>query len=203
MSEVFWATSFTSCAPTFSVAFASSISLATVTPSLVMVGDPNFFSITTLRPLGPSVAFTASASMLTPRRIACRESSPCRICFAIVLLLLPAHWPVEMFVLHRRKTRLGCLSPRESAVENSAKHLLLHDAQDFLFAHDQELVPVQLDLGARVLAEQDRVARLHVQREDLALVVRLALAHGDHFALLRLLFGCIRNDDAAANALDL
>jgi hypothetical protein len=35
-----------------------------------MVGDPNFFSMTTLRPLGPSVAFTASASVLTPRRIA-------------------------------------------------------------------------------------------------------------------------------------
>jgi hypothetical protein len=54
-----------------------------VTPSLVMVGEPNFFSITTLRPLGPSVAFTASASVFTPRRMAWRESSPCRICFAI------------------------------------------------------------------------------------------------------------------------
>jgi len=52
MSEVFEATSFTNCAPTFSDAFARSISLATVTPSLVMVGDPNFFSMTTLRPLG-------------------------------------------------------------------------------------------------------------------------------------------------------
>jgi hypothetical protein len=40
----------------------SSISFATVTPSLVMVGEPNFLSITTLRPLGPSVTLTASAS---------------------------------------------------------------------------------------------------------------------------------------------
>src|SRR3984885_12732978 len=86
-SEVFEATSRTICAPMFSSAFDSSISLATVTPSLVIVGEPNFFSITTLRPFGPSVTFTASARMLTPRRIACRESSPCRICFAIVLLL--------------------------------------------------------------------------------------------------------------------
>src|SRR5580658_5887162 len=36
------------------------------TPSLVMVGAPNFFSITTLRPLGPRVTFTVSASLLTP-----------------------------------------------------------------------------------------------------------------------------------------
>src|SRR6185437_14377172 len=56
-------------APTFSIGSLRSISLATVTPSLVMVGEPNFFSITTFRPLGPSVAFTASARMLTPRKI--------------------------------------------------------------------------------------------------------------------------------------
>ena len=69
-SEVFEATSRTICAPMFSSALPSSISLATVTPSLVMVGEPNFFSMTTLRPLGPSVTLTASASVLTPRRIA-------------------------------------------------------------------------------------------------------------------------------------
>ena len=69
-SEVFEATSRTICAPMFSSGSFSSISLATVTPSLVMVGPPNFFSRTTLRPLGPSVTFTASASWLTPRRMA-------------------------------------------------------------------------------------------------------------------------------------
>ena len=74
-SDVFDATSRTICAPMFSSGSFSSISLATVTPSLVMVGPPNFFSRTTLRPLGPSVTFTASASWLTPRRIACREWS--------------------------------------------------------------------------------------------------------------------------------
>jgi hypothetical protein len=69
-SLVFEATSRTNCAPTFSIGSFKSISLATVTPSLVMVGEPNFFSMTTFRPLGPSVAFTASASVFTPRRIA-------------------------------------------------------------------------------------------------------------------------------------
>ena len=61
-SEVFEATSRTICAPMFSSGSLSSISLATVTPSLVMVGPPNFFSRTTLRPFGPRVTFTASAS---------------------------------------------------------------------------------------------------------------------------------------------
>ena len=39
-------------------------------PRITKDGEPNFFSMTTLRPLGPSVTFTASASTLTPRRIA-------------------------------------------------------------------------------------------------------------------------------------
>src|SRR5271168_4794994 len=60
-SEVFEATSRTIWAPMFSSGSASSISLATVTPSLVMFGPPNFFSRTTLRPLGPRVTLTASA----------------------------------------------------------------------------------------------------------------------------------------------
>src|SRR5271155_215907 len=49
-SEVFDATSRTICAPIFSSGSCSSISFATVTPSLVMIGAPNFFSITALRP---------------------------------------------------------------------------------------------------------------------------------------------------------
>ena len=44
----------------------SSISLAMVTPSLVIVGLPHFFSSTTLRPRGPSVTLTALATLSTP-----------------------------------------------------------------------------------------------------------------------------------------
>src|SRR3954449_11259484 len=65
-SSVFLATSLTSSAPIFSYGSSSSISLAIDTPSLVMVGAPHFFSTTTLRPLGPIVTLTASASLLTP-----------------------------------------------------------------------------------------------------------------------------------------
>src|SRR6266550_1047632 len=66
-SEVLVATSFTIWAPMFSISSSSSTSFATVTPSLVTVGLPNFLSMTTFRPLGPSVTFTASASLSTPR----------------------------------------------------------------------------------------------------------------------------------------
>src|SRR5262245_42099199 len=69
-SEVFDATSFTICAPRFSNLSASSIALATVTPSLVDVGAPQLFSSRTFRPRGPIVTLTASASTSTPR---CRE----------------------------------------------------------------------------------------------------------------------------------
>src|SRR5215813_9232 len=91
MSDVLLATSRTICAPMFSSGSLRSISFATVTPSLVMVGDPNFLSRTTLRPLGPSVTFTASASWLTPRSTACRDCSPYTICFAMSFRLLLLH----------------------------------------------------------------------------------------------------------------
>ena len=74
-SEVLVATSFTICAPMFSTGSDSSISLATVTPSLVMVGEPNFLSMTTFRPLGPRVIFTASARASTPRLSRARAST--------------------------------------------------------------------------------------------------------------------------------
>src|SRR3989454_6878169 len=88
-SEVLEATSFTICAPMFSNLSGSSISFATVTPSLVTVGAPHDFSSTTLRPRGPRVTVTASASTLTPRSTLARASSPNFTSFAAILRLLP------------------------------------------------------------------------------------------------------------------
>src|SRR5437762_182749 len=87
-SEVLEATSFTICAPMFSNLSGSSISFATVTPSLVTVGAPHDFSSTTLRPRGPRVTVTASASTLTPRSTLARASSPNFTSFAAILRLL-------------------------------------------------------------------------------------------------------------------
>ena len=74
-SLVFEATSRTICAPMFSNLSSSWISLATVTPSLVMRGAPNERSISTLRPFGPSVTLTALARVSTPRSMRSRASA--------------------------------------------------------------------------------------------------------------------------------
>ena len=85
MSFCLEATSRTSWAPRFSNLSASSISLATVTPSLVMRGAPKLFSITTLRPFGPNVTFTALARISTPRRMRSRASVEKRTSLAAIL----------------------------------------------------------------------------------------------------------------------
>src|SRR4030095_1666541 len=121
MSDVLLATSRTICAPMFSSGSLRSISFATVTPSLVMVGDPNFLSRTTFRPLGPSVTFTASASRFTPRRIAWRDWSPYVICLAIRENLLYSY------------SFQG--PPRAPGEWNG----LADDGQHLVFAKDQEL----------------------------------------------------------------
>src|SRR3954469_12960797 len=134
VSEVLLATSRTIWAPMFSSGSFRSISFATVTPSLVIVGDPNFLSRTTLRPFGPSVTFTASASWLTPRRIACRDCSPYTICFAIAFLLLMLQ-------------RCGGAC-RSSALLLRLRHLFLDLAffdhgQDVVFTHDEVVVLIE------------------------------------------------------------
>ena len=78
--------------------------------------------------------------------------------------------------------------------------LLLEDSENFFLAHDQELFAIELDLGAGVLAEQDAVTGLYIEREHFALIVRLALADRDDLALLWLLFCGIGDDDAATDA---
>ena len=86
-SAVFDATSLTNCAPIFSTGSFSSISFATDTPSFVTVGAPNFLSNITFLPLGPSVTFTAFASVSTPFRRFSLESVLKCISFAIILNL--------------------------------------------------------------------------------------------------------------------
>ena len=88
-------------------------------------------------------------------------------------------------------------------MHTSSADLLLEDAEDFFLTHDEEFFAVDLDLGAGVLAEEDAVASLDVEREDLAFIVRLAFADRDDFAFLRLLLGAVGNDDAAADRLAL
>src|SRR6202161_1797369 len=83
MSLVLIAASLTSWAPMFSNWFFRWISRAIVTPSLVTTGDPVIFSRMALRPLGPSVDLTASASWSTPSSSRARASAPKRSSLAM------------------------------------------------------------------------------------------------------------------------
>src|SRR5262249_7007699 len=187
VSDVLLATSRTICAPMFSSGSFRSISLATVTPSLVMVGDPNFLSRTTLRPFGPRVTFTASASWFTPRRTAWRDCWPYTICFAMSLFSCSLR-------CRRRTLRAGkpgrlLLLLVAAAVFNHGEYLV--------FAHDEVFLTFELDLLAGVLAEEDQVSGFDVERDPLAVVLRLAVAGGNHLALLRFFFRGIGDDDSA------
>src|SRR5439155_162250 len=74
-------------------------------------------------------------------------------------------------------------------------------AHDVALLHDQEIFTVDLDLGARPLAEQDAVADLEVDRDQLAGFVAATGAYGGDFALRGLFLGTVRNDDAASGLL--
>src|SRR5437868_10000200 len=131
-SEVLEATSRTICAPMFSNLSSSSISLATVTPSLVMRGAPKDLSSTTLRPLGPSVTLTAFAKMSTPRNILSRASTENLTSLAAIV----ANSVVNRFPLRGFSCRAG----------------LFDDAHDVGLLHDQEFLTVDLHFGAGPLA---------------------------------------------------
>src|SRR5207237_117354 len=172
-SEVLEATSRTICAPMFSNLSSSSISFATVTPSLVMRGAPNDLSSTTLRPLGPSVTFTAFARMSTPRSIRSRASTENLTSLAAIYVA-----PLLSWICVRGRELRGLLANDGRLFEN---------AHDVALLHDQEIDVVDLDLGARPLAEQDALADLEVDRDQFAGLVAAARADSHDLALRGLL----------------
>src|SRR6266699_4391648 len=121
-SLVLVATSFASWAPRFSFGSSSSTSRATVTPSLVIVGAPHFLSITTLRPLGPSVTLTASARWLTPRSSARRASSS----NSKLLAMSTSDYVFGLIWVHMTPPRTGQpssgVSPRDREPIRGGKH---------------------------------------------------------------------------------
>src|SRR5919197_2254752 len=173
-SSVLVATSLTSWAPMFSNGSSSSMSRAIVTPSLVIVGEPNFLSSTTLRPLGPIVTRTASARRSMPFLSERRAVSSKLSCLAKVV-------PPGL---------LSFLGGCRFAVSGD-------DGEDVLLADDQELVVIELELGPGVLAVEDLLPDLDVHRLALAVVEDAARADGEDLALLGLLLRGVRQDEAA------
>src|SRR2546423_14000109 len=139
----------------FSSGSLSSISFATETPSLVIVGDPNFLSRMTLRPFGPRVTLTALARLLTPRRMPWRDESPYTICFAMMnLLRLAFSGPrqAELLLILRFRRPRGLPASR-------------------LCAGSRSRPAIELDFLARIFAKRDVIARLHIERDTLAIGV--------------------------------
>src|SRR5215210_8439810 len=88
----------------------------------------------------------------------------------------------------------------EGRISGSAIAVADH-RQDLVLADNHVIHVVELDLAAGVLAHQDAVARLDLQRRALALIVELARADGDDLGLLRLFLGGVRDDDPAPHLL--
>ena len=107
-SEVLLAASLTSLAPMFWALSASSISSATVTPSLVTVGAPQPLSSTAVRPRGPRVLLTAAATLLTPARRALRASVSKINCLAAINYLLSL--PLSLTREYGHKPSIGMLT---------------------------------------------------------------------------------------------
>src|SRR3954468_1917064 len=218
-SADFEATSRTICAPMFSNLSSSSISLATVTPSLVIRGAPNDLSSTTLRPFGPSVTLTALFRISTPRSMRSRASTP-NLNSLLAMLdfssVVGFRHPEERGEAPRLEGRRDGGHPSRRALRAllrmtagwvGLRGLLLgcgkvgEDAHDVAFLHDQQLIAVDLDLGAGPLAEQHAVANLEIDRNQLAGLVAAARADGGDLALRGLFLGSVGNDNAACGLL--
>src|SRR5664280_2029977 len=172
-----------------------------------MSGEPNFLSITTLRPRGPSVTLTVSARWLTPRSSARRALSSNSNIFAMYgsfhdnapstrsrapgALSVACPWLVRGLICGLQTRWDRAIAGRRP------RRLLLHDRQHVPGGQDQVLLAGVLDLGAAVLAVEDGVADPDVERDPLlALVVPAAGADREDGALLGLLLGGVRDHDA-------
>src|SRR5450631_3582954 len=100
----------------------------------------------TLRPLGPRVTLTASASVSTPRIMRWRASPPKRTSFAAICWFLPE------FSYAARSRRLF-LRGRNC----------VHDAHDVRLLHDQEFLTVKLHFGAGPFPKQNAVTFLYLE----------------------------------------
>src|SRR2546425_1015896 len=86
-------------------------------------------------------------------------------------------------------------------LDRGSSPLSADDSEVLFFADDHVLDIVDLDLGADVLADEDTVAGLDVERNPLAVVVKTTRSDGNDLPLERLLFGRVGDDDAALHLL--
>src|SRR3546814_14922995 len=131
-----------------------------------MRGAPKLLSITTLRPLGPSVTLTASARMSTPRRMRSRASRENLTSFAAII-------STSAFLSDNALKRSEYVA---QPVEQLAS---ANNPEDVVFIHYQQVFPVDLHFGAGP-----------VHRESVVLgkwwSLRVYLVGGDFFKTTKL-----------------
>src|ERR1700761_4380329 len=167
-----------------------------------MVGAPHFLSITTLRPRGPSVTLTVSASLSTPRSSAERASElNSRILGMNCYLTLQMLQTEVLLNVVRAPGRLGGRAPSSTHVLRRS-YLLLDDSEDVASGEYEVLLARVLDLGAAVLAVENDVPDLDVDGHALgACVVEPAGTHRQDFALLGLLLSGVRDNETRSRGL--
>src|SRR5260370_33719479 len=77
------------------------------------------------------------------------------------------------------------------------EEVLLDSAESVLFTQDEVVLAFDLHFGSCVLAEQDGVSCLDVQRTNFAVLEDLAVANRNQLSLEWLLLRSVWNDDAA------
>src|ERR1700723_3266658 len=88
-----------------------------------------------------------------------------------------------------------------AAAPKGAVRRLSQHAHVVAFLHDQQFLAVELDLGAGPFAEQNAVADLEVDRDQLAGFIPATRTYRRDFALRGLFLGAVGNDDAALGLL--
>src|SRR6266700_1171576 len=139
----------------FSKGFSSEISLATVTPSWVTLGAPNFLSRATLRPLGPSVLLTAPARISMPFLSERRSSSSNISCFAIVCSI-PSQY---LYSDYQRCYASSSAQAVGAVVSNPA---LANHGENVVFFEDEVLFAIEFEFGAAVFGEQDAITFAYI-----------------------------------------
>ena len=163
----------------FSSASFNSISFATVTPSLVIVGEPNFLSITTLRPFWTEGDLHCVGELI--------DTAQNRRARVLTMNYLLCHL---FFLTTFLSAAAGCAGAFE-------------DSENLVLAHDEKLFAVDLDLRAAVLAEKNAIALFHVEGLAGAVFFIFAFADSDDFAFLGFFLGGVGDDDAAPHLLAL
>src|SRR6478735_10290782 len=183
-----------------------------VTPSFVMVGAPHFLSMTTLRPFGPSVTLTAFASASTPRSSDLRAESLNSSSLAIAVLRDRDAGGGRGFAPRRGGMVVQSPVPdaprshpvagaHRGAVTAYVVRASADDGENVTGGQDEVLLAAVLDLGAAVLAVDDAVTDLDVERDAVALVVDAAGADCEDLALLGLLLRGVRDDETGRGRL--